>query len=95
MNTVTRHHASTRALLLWVALLVLGQTAGLAHQHVDEAPGASCAICSLSEAQTAACDRPAASPPAPVGAPAAAPTDPLARMASLSHPFQARAPPLI
>jgi hypothetical protein len=80
------------ALLLWAALLLFGQTAALAHQHFD-APGTSCAVCPLAQAQTAACDAAAAVVP-PLGTfPAVDRTDSAGLEASPPRYFRSRAPP--
>jgi len=92
--TITRATTSFR-LLLWAALLLCGQTLALSHQHVDEAPGTSCAVCTLAKAETAACET--AGPTAPARLPRWLPRtpQPLACLPpSLPH-FEPRGPPRV
>lgn len=93
MNATGRTHRAPLALLLWAALLLFGQTAGLAHAHADDLPDTSCAACSLAKADIAAGD----TPPAVAGPELEhrpAPHPPVANPpAPHARPYQSRAPP--
>lgn len=59
-------HRRPAAVVLLIAALLGGQTVAAAHQHADDLADASCAVCTLAKAETAACDAHARTPVMPV-----------------------------
>lgn len=49
-------HRRPAAVILLIAALLGGQSVAAAHLHADDLADASCAVCTLAKAETAACD---------------------------------------
>lgn len=93
MTITTTTRRTPLALLLWAAALLFGQSVALAHQHLDDAPGPSCFVCTYAQAQTAACDcASAGAAPLATFQPAVT-ADPPRFEASPPRHFRSRAPP--
>lgn len=93
MSPTRRIRRMPLALLVWAGALLFGQTAALAHQHLDDAPGTVCVVCTFAQAETAACDSAAVVvPPAPGFHTTFAQDDGRFEAAPARH-FDSRAPP--
>ncbi|HEX7037078.1 MAG TPA: hypothetical protein VF210_14985 [Pseudomonadales bacterium] len=93
MSPTRRIRRTPLALLLWAGALLFGQTAALAHQHLDDAPGTTCVVCTFAQAETAACDAAqVVVPPARSLRTTFAPDGGRFEAAPVRH-FQSRAPP--
>ena len=93
MRVTSRNRTAPVTLLLWAALLLSGQTLALAHQHIEEAPGTSCSVCTLAKAETAACHSAAPQAPAPVARWLPKPGRMPASLPAASRHFHPRGPP--
>ena len=94
MSPTRRIHRMPLALLFWAGALLFGQTAALAHQHLDDAPGTACVVCTFTQAETAACDAAAVAVPSERSFHATFAPDGGRFEAAPARHFQSRAPPL-